>query len=127
MSDDEMFTALTEVLALLEKVARWLPQVAARTDELKSGRARGESLASLLTGATEPLVVDVLSDLLQGVFAVGSRLRRAEARALYAEGLSMEDVGLLLGVSRQRISAIINSPFGPGDQTLIHPDWPGSP
>jgi PAS domain S-box-containing protein len=86
--------------------------VTARAAELRAGRSRGLSYAELLTGARHPIVLDVLSELLDGLFETGSRLRRAEARALYADSLSMDKIASLLGVSRQRVSAIINSPFG---------------
>jgi PAS domain S-box-containing protein len=112
MTDEELFTALAEVRRLLDRGTQRVQQVAARTQELRAGRKRGASYAELLTGAHEPLVIDVLSDLLQGLFAAGSRLRRAEARALHAEGLSMDKIGQLLGVSRQRVSVLINSPMG---------------
>lgn len=109
MADEELFTALAEVHAVLEDAARRVPEIVARSEELQRGRARGASLGDLITGAREPLVLDALSELLQGLFTAGSRLRRAETRALRAEGLSLDKIGQLLGVSRQRVSAILNS------------------
>ncbi|MDT7549867.1 MAG: hypothetical protein QOE84_2261, partial [Actinomycetota bacterium] len=112
--DEELFAALGAVRQLLERTRDRIDDVAARTAEIQSGRARGLSYAELLTGARHPIVLDVLSELLDGLFDAGSRLRRAEARALYADGLSMDKIGSLLRVSRQRVSAIINSRFGQG-------------
>jgi PAS domain S-box-containing protein len=113
--DEELFAALTAVRQLLERTRDRIDDVAARTEEIQTGRARALSYAELLTGARHPIVLDVLSELLDGLFDAGSRLRRAEARALYADGLSMDKIGSLLRVSRQRVSAIINSPFGHGE------------
>jgi PAS domain S-box-containing protein len=113
--DKELFEALDAVVRVLERGRDRLDVVAARATELRDGRQRGMSYAELLTGAKHPLVIDVLSELLDGLFDAGSRLRRAEARALYADSLSMEKIASLLHVSRQRVSAIINSPFGQGD------------
>ncbi|MCU1591125.1 MAG: signal transduction histidine kinase [Frankiales bacterium] len=110
--DEELFQALDAVVEVLEGGRDRLAVVAARAAELRAGRSRGLSYAELLTGARHPIVLDVLSELLDGLFDAGSRLRRAEARAMYADGLSMEKIASLLGVSRQRVSAIINSPFG---------------
>ena len=110
--DAELFEALDAVVQILEQGPDRLAVVAARAEELRSGRSRGLSFAELLTGARHPIVLDVLAELLDGLFDAGSRLRRAEARALYADSLSMDKIALLLGVSRQRVSAIINSPFG---------------
>jgi PAS domain S-box-containing protein len=113
--DEELFAALDAVLEVLEGGRDRVDVVAARAAELRDGRSRGLSYAELLTGAQHPLVIDVLAELLDGLFDAGSRLRRAEARALYADSLSMEKIASLLHVSRQRVSAIINSPFGHGD------------
>jgi PAS domain S-box-containing protein len=113
--DEELFMALDAVVQVLERGRDRVDVVVARAAELRDGRARGLSYAELLTGARHPLVLDVLSELLDGLFDTGSRLRRAEARALYADSLSMEKIASLLRVSRQRVSAIINSPFGQGE------------
>jgi PAS domain S-box-containing protein len=116
--DDELFDALDAVLEVLEGGRDRVDVVAARAAELRDGRSRGLSYAELLTGARNPIVLDVLSELLDGLFDAGSRLRRAEARALYADSLSMDKIASLLGVSRQRVSAIINSPFRHGAAEL---------
>jgi PAS domain S-box-containing protein len=110
--DEEVFEALDAVLQVLEHGRDRVEAVAARAAEIRGGRARGLSYAELLTGARHPIVLDVVSELLDGLFDAGSRLRRAEARALYADSLSMDKIASLLRVSRQRVSAIINSPFG---------------
>lgn len=120
--DDELFEALDAVVQVLERGRERVDVVAAGAAELRAGRARGLSHAELLTGARHPLVLDVLSELLDGLFDAGSRLRRAQARALYADSLSMEKIASLLRVSRQRVSAIINSPFGQGESE--HGDVP---
>ena len=115
--DEELSAALAEVAQVLETGAERVAVVAARTQALLEGRAAGVSYTELLANATGPLILDVLSELQDAVSAAGSRLRRAEVRALHAEGLSMEKIAQLLRVSRQRVSAVINSPFGPGRRT----------
>ncbi|MDT7539706.1 MAG: hypothetical protein QOI82_3291 [Actinomycetota bacterium] len=109
---DELVEALDAVAEVLSRSSERVELVAARSRELVSGRAAGLSYAELITGATGPLVLDVLSELQEGLSAAGGRLRRVEVRALHAEGLSMEKIARLLRVSRQRVSAIINSPMG---------------
>jgi PAS domain S-box-containing protein len=110
--DDEVFDSLTAVSQVLARSMERVDAVAIRAAEIRAGRARGLSYAELLTGASHPLVLDVLSEMLDGLFNAGGRLRRAEVRALQADGLSMDKIASLLHVSRQRVSAIINSPFG---------------
>jgi PAS domain S-box-containing protein len=109
---DEVLDALAAVVEVIDAGRDRIEAVDKRAGELRAGRSRGVSYAELLTGASGPLVVDIVSELLDGLSDAGSRLRRAEARAAHAEGLSMDKISRLLGVSRQRVSAIINSPFG---------------
>jgi PAS domain S-box-containing protein len=109
---DELVEALDAVAEVLSRSSERVELVAARSRVLVGGRAAGVSYAELLTGATGPLVLDVLSELQERLSVAGGRLRRVEVRALHAEGLSMEKIARLLRVSRQRVSAIINSPLG---------------
>ena len=39
----------------------------------------------------------------------GAGVRRAEARALYAEGLTMEQIAERFGVTRQRVSTLLRT------------------
>jgi PAS domain S-box-containing protein len=112
--DDEVAGALALVADVLSRSSERVELVAKRSRELVMGRAAGLSYAELVTGATGPLVLDILSELQEGLSGAGGRLRRVEVRALHDEGLSMEKIASLLRVSRQRVSAIINSPFQGG-------------
>jgi hypothetical protein len=67
------------------------------------------------TGAThrqiadaEPLFVDFSSGPFREVSDALSALRRAQARALYDEGMTMAQLGRLLGVTRQRIAVLLS-------------------
>ncbi len=40
--------------------------------------------------------------------AAAGRLQHAEAKTLYDEGLTMEQIGRLFGVTHQRVSAMLN-------------------
>ena len=44
---------------------------------------------------------------MQHLIEAGARLRRLEAQVLYREGLTMEQIGALFGVSRQRIAELL--------------------
>lgn len=109
---DDVLDALAAVLDVLEDSQKRVATAQVRARQLREGRSQGASYAELLTAADGPLVLEVVTDLLEGLFAAGSRVRRAEARALYAEGLSMEKISLLLRVSRQRVSALIRATVG---------------
>jgi len=53
--------------------------------------------------------VELTRDNLATLVEAGSRLRRAEAHALHAEGMTMEQIAELFGVTRQRVSALLRS------------------
>lgn len=108
--DDELLDALAAVVEFLEHSWARVDLALERAQVLREERSGGATYAEILTSAEGPLVIEVLSELFDGVSDCGSRLRRAEARALYAEGLSMDKVSRLLRVSRQRVSALIRGP-----------------
>jgi hypothetical protein len=109
---DEVLDALALLIDALESSRRRIAAVYEGAEHLRSGRSRGVSYAELLSGADCRGVTAGVSELLDSLVNAGSRLRRAEARALRAEGLSMNNVGAVLGVSRQRASALVNGDIG---------------
>ncbi len=52
-------------------------------------------------------MVEQLSGAIRVLARDGSRFRRMEAQALYAEGLTMAQLATVFGVSRQRVSALL--------------------
>lgn len=72
--------------------------------------ARQESGASYRQIAQEePLFVDFSSGPFRELYEALSTLRRTQARALYEEGMTMAQLGRLLGVTRQRIAVLLDS------------------
>jgi hypothetical protein len=78
-----------------------------RAGRLKEQRAAGLPYAEIVTAEARPLIVEVLSGMSAQLSESGSRWRREEARALHAEGLSMDRIAVLFGVTRQRVSALL--------------------
>lgn len=109
---DPVLAALAEVVETAEYSRGTLDRLATRAHELRAGRAQGLSYSEIVTATDGPLVIELVTDLIDNFLNTGSKLRRAEARALYAEGLTMEKISLLLRVSRQRVSAIIHGENG---------------
>jgi len=57
-------------------------------------------------------MVEHLSKALRLLNKHGQLYRRAEAQALYAEGLTMAELASVFQVSRQRIAALLRDPAG---------------
>ena len=60
------------------------------------------------------VIVRLLTESSAALDTAGANVRRAEAEALYAEGLTMEQIAENFGVTRQRVSALLNK--GPKSQ-----------
>lgn len=82
-------------------------QILERIERLRQARSSGETWGEVVTQEEHPLVVELLAQNFSRLSAAGSRLRRAQARALHDEGLTMEQIAAAFGVSRQRISALL--------------------
>jgi DNA-directed RNA polymerase sigma subunit (sigma70/sigma32) len=78
-----------------------------RIAELEEAHAAGRSITEVVPRERTPPIVQLLTESAETLHAYGSRVRRTEARALHGEGMTMDQIASLFGVSRQRISAIL--------------------
>ncbi|MCU1447946.1 MAG: family transcriptional regulator [Acidimicrobiales bacterium] len=70
-------------------------------------RAEGVPFRDILSSNQSPLL-ELTKTRLDTVQAAASRFRRATARALHTEGVAMDQIGVLLGVTRQRVSVLVH-------------------
>jgi DNA-binding transcriptional regulator LsrR (DeoR family) len=56
-----------------------------------------------------PLLVQLLTQTTELLQTYGNRVRTTEARALYSEGMTMDEIAQLFGVSRQRVSTLLRN------------------
>jgi hypothetical protein len=107
MADDaflEALTALDEALADNQERAKLIKK---RMAELRRLRAKGSSYADIVSSRNGPLLVQLLTESSAALDTSGANVRRAEAEALYAEGLTMDQIAEHFGVSRQRVSTLL--------------------
>jgi AraC-like DNA-binding protein len=104
----------SELLAALDDLTRELQQNMARNEavirraaEVRRLRDEGRPWREIVSEEHRPLIVELLTQNIAVLTGAGSRLRRLEARALHDEGLSMERIAALFGVSRQRVSELL--------------------
>lgn len=108
-NDDEVLDAFDALVRVLARLPERTAAIGDGATVMRDGRARGATYTALLTGSPGPHATELVTRLLADVAEAGARLRRAEARALYEEGLSMEEVGRVLRVSRQRVSTLLRT------------------
>jgi hypothetical protein len=113
MADDEFLDALTTLEQILEDQARRSRLIKKRIGQIRRGRAQGASYTELVSNHDNPLIVQLLTESSFALDTGGAGVRRAEARALYAEGLTMEQIAERFGVTRQRVSALLRRPNEP--------------
>ena len=107
MPDDEFLEALTALEEVLRDNGRRAGLITKRIAQLRRLRARDVPYTELVTGEDGPLIVHLLTESSTALDSCGATVRRAEAKALYAEGLTMEQIAESFGVTRQRVSALL--------------------
>ncbi len=80
-----------------------------RAQEVRGLRLAGESFSKIAADRGRPLAVERVSAIVEALVLSSAKLRRAHAKVLHAEGLTMEQIADLFGVTRQRVSAILRS------------------
>jgi hypothetical protein len=83
-----------------------------RITEIHAGLAQGRSLREIVPNEETPLLVQLLTESTNLLHSYGNRTRRTEARALHQEGMTMDEIAKLFGVTRQRVSALLRDSQG---------------
>jgi DNA-directed RNA polymerase specialized sigma24 family protein len=107
MADDAFLKALTALEATLADNHERTKLIKKRITQLRRLRAKGTSYAEIVATRDGPLLVQLLTESSTALDTSGASVRRAEARALYAEGLTMDQIAERFGVTRQRVSTLL--------------------
>jgi len=104
-------------LACLQQLAAASGALHRKVSQFTESMNRATWQEGLTYGELLPLrkrleMVREISDALRDLSASGHLFRRIEARALYAEGMTMAQLARVFGVSRQRVSALLRDPAG---------------
>jgi DNA-directed RNA polymerase specialized sigma24 family protein len=107
MAKDEFLEALTALEDVLADNSRRASLIKRRIVRLRRLRGKDVPYAELVSSKEGPLIVQLLTESSTALDSCGANVRRAEAQALYAEGLTMEQIAERFGVTRQRVSALL--------------------
>jgi DNA-directed RNA polymerase sigma subunit (sigma70/sigma32) len=97
---DELDGALDDSLEMTQRMKE-------RIGEIRAARRAGRPLRDIVPKEERPLLVQLLTENANLLQSYSTRVRRSEARALHNEGLTMDEIARLFGVSRQRVSALL--------------------
>lgn len=112
---DPVLDALEDLRVALDANLAAAGEIRRRIDRLVAARGEGRSYRDIVTNEPRPLIVELVTGKLDRLATVGSKLRRAEAAALHDEGLTMDAIADLFGVTRQRVSALLKAANGHQD------------
>jgi hypothetical protein len=104
---DAATDALEDLIAELKVCIDDLEQALRRAEQLRQQRRSGRSWQDIVSSETRPLIVERITHALESLTTTGSRWRREQAHALLAEGVSINRIAALFGVTRQRISTLV--------------------
>lgn len=104
--------ALAEIELMVRDNAARNRKIAARVKWIRSRIEDGASLTDLVRSEPRPRVVEMITTKMSALQSIGAAFRSAEARALRDEGLTMQAIADLFGVTRQRISALLKRERG---------------
>lgn len=104
---DAFLDALLELDRGLEENIDRAHRMKRRIEDLRRAHAEGRSISEIVPAEETPLLVQLLTESAEHLAAYGSRVRRTEARVLYGEGMTMDEIARLFGVTRQRVSALL--------------------
>lgn len=104
---DQVMVALDALLEALDENIELAKRCRRRARHLRKERRNGRAYRDIVPAGDEPPIVHMMRENLARLGAAASQLQHAEAQALYAEGMTMEQIGQLFGVTHQRVSAML--------------------
>ena len=107
LTNDGVLVALDELEAALQDNIERAISVLRRARFIREQRLGGLRYREIVPEEARPLIVELVRHNLEALLAAGGQFRKAEAKALHAEGMSMERIGEQFGVTRQRVAALL--------------------
>jgi hypothetical protein len=104
---DPATAALEALVAELATCTGHLQHARGRAERLLAERRQHRPWLEIVTDESRPLVVESISAVLASLATAGHAWRREQALALHQEGVSINRIAALFGVTRQRISALL--------------------
>lgn len=107
MTEDAFLQALTALEEVIDENDRRAKLIRKRMARIRRAREQGLPYSDTVSNEDGPLIVHLLTQSATALDSCGASVRRAEAQALYHEGMTMEQIAERFGVTRQRVSALL--------------------
>jgi predicted XRE-type DNA-binding protein len=109
LPDDPATAALDRLVDIADSNATELRSLERDLRAIQAERRRGRSWQQILSASAVPQVLARLSRVAADLATAGGSFRRGIARALRSEGMMVNEIAGLFGVSRQRVSTLVRS------------------
>lgn len=106
-SPDHLLESLAVLERSLQANAERSDAMRARIAHIRDQRIAGRAYSEIVSAEERPLIVELLTQSVRELDGAGVQVRRHEARALRREGMTMDRIAAIFGVSRQRVSALL--------------------
>jgi hypothetical protein len=118
LREDEVLASLGALMDVLRRSAARVGMAEEQGERTTRQRLEGVPYREILSSAPRPLLIDMATFDLEAIATAGVRFRRAAARALLEEGMTVDQIAKEFDVSHQRVSRLLHAdPDGPG------PSW----
>lgn len=107
---DSAVEALYRLTDEIDRSLGELEDARRQAEALLEARRSGRDWQDVVAGEERPLLLENISTVLGALGTVGSAWRRQQVKALASEGVSINQIAALFGVTRQRISALLREP-----------------
>jgi len=104
---DDVLEALDDLVNVLQDSNRRNQLAIRRAQAIRRSRVHNRTYREIFAGDERSLIQEITRQNLDNLLRASARLRRAEASALHAEGMTMEEIAVLFGVTRQRVSVLL--------------------
>lgn len=104
---DPFLRSLADLEVVLDENVERARQMKRRIAKIRREREQGRAYAEIVSDESPPLIVQLLSQSSRALDEYGARARRTEALVLHEEGLTMDRIAELFGVTRQRVSGLL--------------------
>ena len=101
MPPDAATDALEQLVVRADRLYRRSGAGTSSAEQLRAQRQAGHSWLETVSAESRPLIVERITHALESLTTKGSQWRREQACALLAEGVSINRIAALFGVTRQ--------------------------
>jgi DNA-directed RNA polymerase sigma subunit (sigma70/sigma32) len=112
---DEALTCLAELAAVSGQLHQQISQLS-QWAVAANQQVPDMTYAQVLPLDKRVAMTEQISEAIKVLSRDGNKFRRLEARALYEEGLTMAQLAVIFGVSRQRVSTLLREAGQHGEE-----------